>query len=333
MKDARAFLFLAICSTRVNPVKIKGRFWALSWKLAFMSYDTPPSEEFSFTAAVAKRETSWRTIILRVVSIGVGGYLFIVLVMMFYEEQLIFFPNRYPVGDWKPAGLTFEDAHFQSADGTKLHGWFLPHETPKAVVLFAPGNAGNVTIWADVIKLLCEERNVSVMIFDYRGYGRSQGSPSETGILADARAARAWLAKRAAVAEKEIVLLGRSLGGSVMVDLASKDGARGLILESTFTSIPDVAAVHYPWLPVRLMMRTRLDSLSKIGDYHGPLLQSHGDRDEIIPYEMGRRLFEAANEPKTFVTLRGGGHNDPQTPEFYQALDRFLGELPSTKKG
>jgi len=292
-----------------------------------MQHGAPDSDDFSFTAA-AKRQTSWRTTILRTVSVGLGGYLFIVLVMMFYEEHLIFFPNRYPVGDWKPDGLKFEDAHFQSADGTKLHGWYLPHESPRAVMLFAPGNAGNVTNWAEVVKLLREEQRVSVMIFDYRGYGRSQGRPNEAGILADARAARAWLAKRADVAEKEIVLLGRSLGGSVMVDLASKDGARGLILESTFTSIPDVAAVHYPWVPVRLVMRTRLDSLSKISNYHGPLLQSHGDWDEIIPYEMGRRLFEAANEPKTFVSLRGGGHNDPQPLEFYRALDRFLDELP-----
>lgn len=293
-----------------------------------MQSGTPGSDDFSFTAAVAKRQTSWRTIILRFIAIGLGGYLLIVLVMMFFEESLIFFPSRYPTGEWKPEGLQVEDANFQSADGTKLHGWYLAHESPRAIVLFAPGNAGNITNWAEVIKLLREERGVSVMIFDYRGYGRSQGSPNEAGVLADARAARAWLAKRAGVAEKEVVLMGRSLGGSVMVDLASKDGARGLILESTFTSIPDVAAVHYRWLPVRLVMRTQLNSLSKIGNYHGPLLQSHGDWDEIVPYEMGRRLFEAANEPKTFVTLHGGGHNDPQPPEFYRALDRFLNELP-----
>jgi hypothetical protein len=286
------------------------------------------SDDFSFTAAVKKRDTSWRTIWLRLAALVGGGYLLIVLVMMFLEEQLIFFPSRYPQGEWRIDGLGIEDAHFSSADGTRLHGWFHPHESPRAVVLFAPGNAGNVTNWTDVAQLLRKDMRVSVLIFDYRGYGRSEGKPNEAGILADARAARAWLAKRTGVAEKDIVLMGRSLGGSVMVDLASKDGARGLVLESTFTSIPDVAAVHYPWIPVRMLMRTRLDSLNKIGNYHGPLLMSHGDRDDLVPHSMGRRLFEAANEPKTFVSLAGGGHNDPQPPEFYRALDRFLDELP-----
>ena len=114
------------------------------------------------------------------------------------------------------------------------------------------------------------------------------------------------------------------------VDLAAADGARALVLESTFTSIPDMGAQIYPWLPVRLLVRTRLDSLSKIGDYGGPLLQSHGDADRIIPFDHGSRLFAAANEPKRFVTISGRDHNDPQTPEYYQALKQFLAGLPES---
>jgi fermentation-respiration switch protein FrsA (DUF1100 family) len=292
-----------------------------------MQFDRP-ADNFSFTAAVVKRTTPWQTTAWRFLSIVLIAYFLIVLLMMFLEETLIFFPVRYPRGEWRPVDVQVEDAYFQSADGTKLHGCYHAHESPRAVVLFAPGNAGNLTYWTEMIKLLRKDMRVSVMIFDYRGYGRSEGSPKEAGILDDARAARAWLSKRAGVPEKEIVLLGRSLGGSVMVDLASKDGARGLVLESTFTSIPDVAALHYPWVPVRALMRTQLNSLSKIGDYHGPLLQSHGDADDLIPYEMGKRLFDAANEPKRFVTLPGGGHNDPQPPKFYAELDKFLDELP-----
>ena len=178
-----------------------------------------------------------------------------------------------------------------------------------------------------MVVYLRERLGVSVMIFDYRGYGRSEGSPNEDGILADARAARAVLAQKAGVSEEQIVLMGRSLGGGVMVDIAARDGARALILESTFTSLPDVAGWHYPWLPVRLLMRTRLDSLSKIKEYHGPLLQSHGDADRIIPLKLGRQLFEAANSPKRFVTISGRDHNDPQSEDYYEALDEFLDDL------
>ena len=216
------------------------------------------------------------------------------------EKSIVFAPNRYPDGDWRPAGLAFEDAWFTAKDGTRLHGWYAPHEQPRAVVLYCHGNGGNVALWADVLRILHDRLGVTAMGFDYRGYGRSEGTPSEAGVLADARAARTWLAQRAGVAENQIVLMGRSLGGAVAVDLAT-DGARGLVLESTFTSMPDVGQAMLPYLPVRLVMRTQFNSLAKIGKYHGPLLQSHGTGDRLIPYAMGRQLFAAANEPKQFM--------------------------------
>jgi fermentation-respiration switch protein FrsA (DUF1100 family) len=147
-----------------------------------------------------------------------------------------------------------------------------------------------------VLRLYRDRLNASVLVFDYRGYGKSEGTPSEAGLLADARAARRWLAARTGVAERDIVVVGKSLGGGVAVDLAAKDGARALILESTFPSLPEVAAHHVPWLPTHWLMNTRLNSVAQIGNYHGPLLQSHGDADRTIPYEMGRKLFDAANE-------------------------------------
>jgi fermentation-respiration switch protein FrsA (DUF1100 family) len=246
---------------------------------------------------------------------------------MLFEESLIFFPAAYPHGEWKPAGLAYEDAWFEAADGTRLHGWYIPHEEPRAVVLFAPGNAGNLTYRADRLRWLNRRLRVAVMIFDYRGYGRSVGQPNEAGVLADARAARRWLAERAGVGEDQIVLMGESLGAAVMVDLAAKDGARGLILENPFTSLPDVGAYHYPLLPVRAMMRNRLDSLSKIGAYRGPLLASHGDADSVIPMALGERLFAAANEPKRFVRLPGHDHNDPIPPAWYEEIDAFIDTL------
>ncbi len=242
------------------------------------------------------------------------------------EKSMIFAPSPYPLGEWHPAGLTFEDAWFVAADGTRLHGWYAPHPQPRAVVLFCHGNAGNVALWGDELRILHDRMLVAAMGFDYRGYGRSEGTPSEAGVLADARAARRWLAHRSGVAENQIVLMGRSLGGAVAVDLAL-DGARGLVLESTFTSMPEVGHAALPWLPVRAVMQTQFNSLAKISRYHGPLLQSHGTADRLIPFEMGRQLFAAANEPKRFVAIPGGDHNDPQTDEYYAALFEFLGRL------
>jgi fermentation-respiration switch protein FrsA (DUF1100 family) len=243
------------------------------------------------------------------------------------ERSMVFQPMKYPEGNWQPAALHFEDAWFQAADGTRLHGWYCPHRAPRVVVLLTHGNAGNITHRADVLQRLNRDHGLAVMTFDYRGYGRSEGTPDEEGILRDARAARAWLAKRAGVPEREIVLMGRSLGGAVAVDLAANDGARGLILESTFTSLPEVAGEHVSWIPTGLVMRNRLNSRDKLARYQGPLLISHGDADRVIPFEHGRRLFEVANQPKRFVAIPGAGHNDPQTREYYLALDEFIDSL------
>jgi fermentation-respiration switch protein FrsA (DUF1100 family) len=241
------------------------------------------------------------------------------------EDRVVFQPRPYPGGDWAPEPGA-EDAWFDS-DGLRLHGWFAEASEPRAVVLFMHGNAGNVSDRRHVLRLFRDRLNASVLVFDYRGYGRSEGKPNEAGVLADARAARKWLAARAKVREQDVVLAGHSLGGAVAVDLAAKDGARGLVLESTFSSLPDTAADHFPLLPARLLMQTRLDSAAKIPHYRGPLLQMHGDADRIVPYALGRKLFEAANEPKQFVAVRGG-HNDPPAREYLAALDRFLGSLP-----
>lgn len=256
-------------------------------------------------------------------------YVAILMLMALLERRLVFFPSPYPQGDWTAQGLPVEDVWFESPDGLRLHGWYLPHPQARAEVLFCHGNAGNITHRTDVLQWLHDWAKVSVLMFDYRGYGRSQGSPSEQGVLADARAARAWLARRAGIAERDVVVMGESIGGAVAVDLAT-DGARALILECTFNTLPDVAAWHYPWLPVRWCMRTRLDSASKIGSYTGPLLQCHGDVDGIVPYVLGQRLFEAAHEPKQFITYRGMDHNDPRPRAWYQTIAEVLNK---TKAG
>jgi uncharacterized protein len=256
--------------------------------------------------------------------IVLGSYGLFLCLLMLFENKLIFHPIRYPEGDWSPNGLEVEDAWFQAEDGTKLHGWFVPHPSPKAVVLFTHGNGGNITHRSDLMDHLKRRLGVATFIFDYRGYGRSEGSPSGPGILADARAARAWVAKRAGVPPDRLVIFGESLGGAVAVQLAAEGGARGLILQNTFDSLSAVAACHYPWAPVRLLLRTKLDAVEAIKAYRGPLLQFHGDADRIVPYECGQRLFDAANEPKQLVTVRGGDHNDGWGHSFYEAIGRFL---------
>ena len=246
---------------------------------------------------------------------------------MILEESLIFFPSRFPAGDWEPANLDFENISFESADGTRLHGWYVPHDQPRAVILFSHGNAGNLSHRAETARVLNNLVGTSVMLYDYRGYGRSEGRPNENGLVADGRAARQWLAERENIDPRDVIIMGRSLGGAVAVDLA-QDGARGLVLESTFTSIPEMAAVHYPWLPFRRLIRNRFDSVTKIGAYQGPLLQSHGTADRVVPFEIGRRLHDAANVPKQFLVIEDGDHNDPQPREFYDALIEFLDRLP-----
>jgi uncharacterized protein len=262
----------------------------------------------------------------RVVRVLLVVYLLIVLLLMIFEESLIFFPSKYPDGDWNQPELTFEDAWFEAADGTKLHGWYVPHDRPRAVALFTHGNAGNISHRADLLQAL-NRLGVAVLAFDYRGYGRSEGAPNEEGVLADARAARKWLAERAGVTEKDIVLMGESLGGGVAVILAGESPARGLVLENTFSSIPEVAAAHYPGLPINMLMRTKFDAASAIKNYHGPLLQFHGDCDTIVPFTLGKKLFDAANQPKKFITITGCDHNDARSRQFYEELGRFLDEL------
>jgi uncharacterized protein len=230
------------------------------------------------------------------------------------------------LGDHHP-GFPLDSVSFTSADGTRLHGWYAHQDEPTAVVLYCHGNAGNVTDRQQILKLFNDSFKASVLVFDYRGYGKSEGKPDEAGILADARAARRWLAERNGVAEKDAVLVGRSLGGAVAVDLA-QDGARGLVLECTFTSLTDVADHHLWPLPGGALLRTKLHSAAKIGAYRGPLLQSHGTADATVPFALGQKLFTAANEPKRFIALPGGGHNDPPTGAYLSALWEFLRDLP-----
>ena len=247
------------------------------------------------------------------------------------ERAMIYQPTPFPEDQWDESRSPFEQVDFTSGDGTRLHGLFVPHPNSRGVALFCHGNAGNVASRAWSLWVLNQRHQLSVMTFDYRGYGKSEGKPSELGVLADARAARAWLAQRTGVREQDILLMGRSLGGGVAVDLAANDGARGLVLASTFSSLPDVAAHHLPWTIPHILMTQRLNSRSKIKRYYGPLLQSHGDADRTIPIELAQRLFDAAPGPKRFVVIPGADHNDERDEGYRQVLDEFISSLPPLK--
>ena len=283
----------------------------------------------SETQQTARRHWLWNLGYLALKWVAVP-YCVVVALLVLFENRLVYPAFNTPGDDWNPADLEIEEVRFTSTDGTKLHGWFVPRKEPKAVVLYLHGNGGNITHRLHRLHQL-HDMGAAVFIFDYRGYGKSEGSPHESGLLQDGRAARHWLSERTGMAETKFVLLGESIGGGVAVDLASKEGAAGLILESTFTSLPDASATHYPWVPVHLLMRNRYHNLSKLPSYHGPLLISHGDQDDIIPYSHGEQLFQAAHQPKTFFPIPGATHNNRASLEYDLVLEKFLHALPPPK--
>jgi uncharacterized protein len=256
-------------------------------------------------------------------------YLLVVLLVMFIETWLVYPIPPLARGDWHPAGLDFEDVHFTSADGTKLHGWFVEHPGAKRAILYCHGNGENVGMNADLIAQLVESLDASVFIFDYRGYGHSEGSPTEAGCIADGLAAQRWLAKRTGKPPEEIVVMGRSIGSAIATAVAASNGAQALVLVNAFSRMTDVAASHYPWLPVRLVMKNRYDSVARIRNYQGPLFQSHGTADRIVPIRFGRELFDAApTAQKKFVVFADRGHNDPEPASYYRELAAFLDGIP-----
>jgi fermentation-respiration switch protein FrsA (DUF1100 family) len=262
------------------------------------------------------------------------AYLIVLLMLSFFERMLVYPAPRHSEAEWVVDGLPHEDVYFTADDGTKLHGWYVPHPKPKAVVLFAHGNGENVARLAPLLRLLHDRAEVSTFAWDYRGYGRSGGKPHESNVLADARTAQLWLAERAGVRAEDVVVYGRSLGGAVAVGLAAQFPVRGMVLERTFAELVETAQHHFRWLPVRLMMKNRFPSIERIATYRGPLFQSHGTADRVVPFAMGKKLFDAATtENKKFFVVEGGEHNGPQPDEYYVALGEFLDSLPQAGRG
>ena len=253
----------------------------------------------------------------------------LVLVLVWsLQRRLIYFPH--PVVPAAAGVLPgSEEVAFDTEDGLRLRGWFVPARGGDGgAVLVFNGNGGNRAMRAPLAAAL-SRAGLSVLLFDYRGYGGNPGRPSEAGLAADARAAQAWLAARAGVDPGRIAYFGESLGAAVALGLAQERPPAALVLRSPFTSLADVARVHYPWLPVRLLLAERYPSLDRVRDLAVPLLVAAGERDGIVPASHSRRLFEAAREPKRFALVPGADHND----HALLAGDHLLGEVLAFLRG
>lgn len=239
-------------------------------------------------------------------------------------NQFIYFPEREVITTPKEIGLSYEDVHIQASDGTKLHGWLIGDPTFKRTVLFFHGNAGNISHRLDRLRSFgeCPAR---FFFLDYRGYGKSEGTPNEEGLYLDAKAGYEFLLKKG-VDTQDIVVFGESLGGAVAIELASTHSIGGAILESTFTSLSELAQQVYPFVPSS-MVPNQYDSIGKINRIEAPLLIIHSTQDEIVPFSMGERLFKAAKAPKKLVKIEDTGHNDvylTKNPEYRTKLLELL---------
>lgn len=266
--------------------------------------------------------------LLGVLVTGLGlGYVALAALLFFFQSRFIYFPEVGRQDKATPAQLRlpFEEVRIATADGETLHGWFVPVSDARATVLFLHGNAGSIAHRLDWLPMF-QRLRLSVLLVDYRGFGASTGHPSEAGTYADAEAAWRHLTEERRIPPRRIVVFGESLGGAVAAHLAARTQPAALVLHSTFTSAPDLAADLYPFLPARLLTRYAYDTLGSVKASRCPLLVAHSPQDEIVPVTHGRRLHDAAKDPKQWLEL-AGSHNDGFIfirPEWVHQFDQFI---------
>jgi uncharacterized protein len=248
-------------------------------------------------------------------------YLCLLVFVYFYQSKLIYFPEKRISSTPKDIGLPYEEIELHADDGVKLAGWFIPNTGSERFLIALNGNAGNISNRIELIERF-HRLGLNVLIFDYRGYGKSSGEPTELGTYKDAEAAWRYLNETKKINPRNIIVMGQSLGGAVASYIASKYNPQGLILDSAFTSLADMGKTHYPFLPVKLLLRFEYPTLTYIKNIKCPVLVIHSKDDEIVPFSQGKKLFEAANEPKMFVEIRGS-HNDA----FFASQDKYIGGL------
>lgn len=242
-------------------------------------------------------------------------------------RKVIFYPDRVVSRTPQSIGLSFEDIYFMTQDKMKLNGWLIKSEENQGTLLFLHGNAGNISHRLDKI-MTFHRLGLNVFIIDYRGYGKSDGTPTEQGVYQDAESAYDYLINRGDVDSKRIIVYGESLGGAVAIDLATKRKIAGLIADSTFTSVPAMASESSSLVP-GFMINTKMDSIAKVKNIFVPKLFIHSVDDDIIPFYMGKKLFDEAPAPKGFLRIRGG-HNDGyfrSKTVFTEGIKDFLGKI------
>jgi uncharacterized protein len=269
------------------------------------------------------RSKRWKRILRRWLILLAALWLGMVVVMKWLENRLVY-PGNTAAESWVDCPVNdYEDVWTTSTDGTKIHGWFFPGSGPDVVVL-AHGNGGNLSHRSRIAIELRKTLNASVLLFDYPGYGKSGGSPSEAGCYAAGDAMIEWLAKEKGVPKKRIILFGESLGGGVATELAVRHEHKALVLTKTFTSLPAAAKDLFPILPTQWLMTNRYETIKKLPGIHTPVFIAHGTADRTVPFHHGEALFSAANEPKAFHRMEGQEHNAWFTSDFYRELKSFL---------
>jgi fermentation-respiration switch protein FrsA (DUF1100 family) len=253
------------------------------------------------------------------------------MLFRWFENSRTFHPSRRMDATGAELGRPFENVFFKTMDGVELNAWFYPAPpaSPRAHLVFlnCHGNGGNISHRLGLYNALLD-LGANVLSFDYRGYGKSQGKPTERGTYIDALTAHGWLRKKG-FAEKNIIVYGESLGGAIATELCASEETGGLILQSTFTSLQDIGVELYPWLPVRWLGSIRYDTRSKLPSLKIPVLIMHSRDDALIGYHHAEKNFTAANEPKSLFELVGG-HNDAawEAPGFEDAIEKFLAIIP-----
>jgi len=249
--------------------------------------------------------------IWKILAYVIGAYVALSLYIYFMQSSLIFYPNmpgRNLVATPENIGLSYQNVELVTEDNIKLHGWFIPNKNAKATLLFFHGNAGNISHRLDSIEIF-HRMELNVFIIDYRGYGQSKGKITEKGTYRDAEAAWNYLNHIQGTNRKQIIIFGRSLGASIATWLASKHTPAALIIESGFTSVPSMGQRLYPFLPVRWLTYFKYNTKQYVKKISCPVLVVHSKHDDIIPYDEGREIFDAAHEPKQFLEMRGGHNN------------------------
>ena len=265
------------------------------------------------------------------------AYAVLAAMVFFVQPHLVYYPQvgRNLIATPSDEGLTYETVRLNTADGERLHGWFVPAPDAKGTVLFFHGNAGNISHRIGYLTMFYR-LGYNSFILDYRGYGQSSGTPSEQGTYRDATAAWEYITGEKGIVPSSVVLFGESLGGAVASWLAVQESPGLLVLASAFTSVPDMGAKLYPYLPVRLLSRFEYNTLDHLKDVTCPVFVAHSREDEIVPFEHGQALYEAAPSPKQFLELQGG-HNDGfiyMREEWANALGEFIdNNLASSEQG